>query len=124
MDDAQLVAETLQGNLNAFEQLVNAYQQIIVASACQMVHQQADAEDLAQETFLEAYSDLPNLREPAHFRTWLFSILRHNCYRYLHQHRAEVLPLDEVADTLEAPVQFSKGPGAGGMPRATPDCAT
>lgn len=103
MDDAKLVAATLKGDLAAFEQLVRAYQSTIVSSAWQIIHHAEDAEDIAQETFLVAYRDLGKLREPDKFRPWLFSIMRHFCYRYLAKQRNVELPLDEVADILQAP---------------------
>ncbi len=107
MDDAQLVAATLRGNNNAFAELVRGYQRVVLASACQIVRNPEDAEDLAQETFLEAYRDLARLREQGSFRSWLFSILRRNCYEYLRRRRPEELPLEEVIETQAAPAPFS-----------------
>lgn len=106
MDDAQLVAAALRGDLSAFEKLVCAHQRLVMASAFQIVHHQADAEDLAQDTFLEAYRDLRKLREPGKFRAWLFAILRHNCYRYLQRRHPEELSLDDIAETPAAPEPF------------------
>ena len=73
MDDAKLVAATLRGDLSAFEQLVRTYQSIDrVPAAWQIIHHAEDAEDIAQETFLVAFRDLRQLREPEKFRPWLF----------------------------------------------------
>ncbi len=60
-----------------------------------------DAENLAQETFLIAYRDLHQLCKPASFRSWLSSILRQNCYRYLYRQHRTALPLDELEELLE-----------------------
>ncbi len=64
MDDAQLVAAALQGDIAAFETLVRNYQRIMVASACQLIRSQEDAEDVAQEAFLEAFRDLEQVARP------------------------------------------------------------
>lgn len=45
-----------------------------------MVRDQAEAEDLTQETFLRAYRQLGSLREPAAVSTWLYRIATHVCY--------------------------------------------
>jgi len=103
MDDAKLVAAALHGDVKAFEQLVQNHQRVLVASAYQLVRNQDDAEDLAQEAFLEAYRDLTKLRDPLKFRAWLFAILRNKCYSYMQQRRSEALPLEDYAETLVDP---------------------
>jgi RNA polymerase sigma-70 factor (ECF subfamily) len=61
----------------------------------------ADAEDLVQETFCKAQTNLHQLRDPACARSWLFSILR-NAYRHqLREDSSECIPLDHLGELPE-----------------------
>lgn len=103
LDERQMVEAAAQGDVRAFETLVHAHQRAVVASAWHLLHNHDDAEDLAQETFVEAYRSLHSLRDSNKFRAWLFTILHHKCLRHLKRLRPQEVALDEVADTLPTP---------------------
>ncbi len=107
MDDRQLVEATLRGELEAFGELARAYQTALVASACHLLRCADDAEDLAQETLLTAYTRLRELRDPGKFRPWLFTILRRKCLNHLHAHHAQELPFDSCLDIPAPPTAFA-----------------
>ena len=69
--DAQLVAAARGGDQNAYRQLVSRYQGHVYGLAYSLVDHWADAQDIAQETFIRAYMNLDQLREPARFAAWL-----------------------------------------------------
>lgn len=71
MSDGQLVTATLAGDPEAYRQLVTRYQGHVYALAYSLVGNWSDAQDLAQETFIRAYSNLDKLREPERFASWL-----------------------------------------------------
>ena len=75
-DDAGLVAESLAGNREAFRQIVERYQTLISSLAYSATGDVTRSEDLAQETFVTAWKQLAELREPAKLRPWLCSIMR------------------------------------------------
>ncbi|HEX9048328.1 MAG TPA: sigma-70 family RNA polymerase sigma factor, partial [Verrucomicrobiae bacterium] len=75
-DDAALVAECLNGNCDAFRRIVEQYQTLISSIAYCATGDVTVSEDLAQETFVSAWKQLPQLREPAKLRSWLCSIVR------------------------------------------------
>ena len=70
-NDAELVAETLGGNRDAFSQIVVRYQSLICSLAYSATGSLGQSEDLAQETFVSAWKQLAELREPAKLRAWL-----------------------------------------------------
>ncbi|HEY3418163.1 MAG TPA: sigma-70 family RNA polymerase sigma factor, partial [Armatimonadota bacterium] len=107
MDERKLVAAAQRGDTKAFEQLVRAYQRVLVASARQIIRQSEDADDLVQEAFIDAYQGLRTLQEPAKFRAWLFVILRNKCYRYLQRQHPEELPLDDYIEQLAEPTPLT-----------------
>src|SRR5580704_5539782 len=84
LDDARLVALGLDGNRDAFGQLVARYQSPICALAYSACGNISHSQDLAQEIFITAWRKLGDLKEPAKFRSWLYGIARnliHNAFR-------------------------------------------
>jgi len=102
--DLQLVERSRDGDSEAFGRIVEQYQGLIcglIYSACGDLH---GSEDLAQVTFLTAWRELPNLREPAKFKSWLCGIARNvsrNSYR-----REQHAPITN-AGTLDAAPEIS-----------------
>src|SRR5258708_3801323 len=73
-DDAQIIASILAGNTNLFHDLIRPHERSVYAMALSMLHNEADAEDAAQEAFLKAFRSLANFRRESKFSTWLISI--------------------------------------------------
>ncbi|MGA2662006.1 MAG: sigma factor, partial [Verrucomicrobiota bacterium] len=71
INDAELVAESLAGNRDAFGLIVERYQTLISSLAYCATGNVSRSEDLAQETFVSAWKQLAELREPAKLRPWL-----------------------------------------------------
>lgn len=67
----------------AFKQLVDSLGKDIFNLCLGIVAVTEDAEDLAQETFVEAYRSINDFREGAHIKTWLFRIAINKCYDHL-----------------------------------------
>ena len=76
LNDAELVAESLDGNRDAFRLIVERYQTLVSSLAYCAMGNVSRGEDIAQETFVSAWKQLADLREPAKLRPWLCSIAR------------------------------------------------
>ncbi len=74
MDDAAIMLELRAGNMDAFDILLAKYRKPIVHFMYRMVHNQAVAEELAQEVFLRVYRSRETYRAEARFSTWLYRI--------------------------------------------------
>jgi RNA polymerase sigma factor (sigma-70 family) len=74
--DARLVAECLAGHRDVFGQIVERYQALVCSLAYSGTGNLSQSQDLAQETFLRAWKELPQLREPSKLRPWLCGIVR------------------------------------------------
>jgi RNA polymerase sigma factor (sigma-70 family) len=101
-----LVRAAQTGDHFAFAELVRSYQDIAVAYAASILRDYHLAEDAAQEAFVEAYKELPNLREPAAFAAWLRTIIFKHCDRLTRRKRHPVTELDvalEVASSAPSP---------------------
>ncbi|MCF3648946.1 RNA polymerase sigma factor [Synoicihabitans lomoniglobus] len=79
--DAELVAACLAGDRSAFGPIVERHQRLLCSLAYSATGQLSQSEDLAQETFVEAWRQLPKLREPEKLRSWLCGILRNKVFR-------------------------------------------
>jgi len=70
-DDAALVEQAKAGQFDAFEQLVTRHERRVYSVAMGILRQPADAEDVAQTTFLNALEHLDGFRREASFATWI-----------------------------------------------------
>ena len=80
--DADLVVQTQKGSPAAFEELVRQHQRMIHSLTYRMTGSLADAEDLAQETFLHAYRHIGSYRGTSKFSTWLYRIAVNTCLNW------------------------------------------
>src|SRR5512136_1486590 len=99
INDAELVAESLDGNRDAFRLIVERYQTLIASLAYCATGNVSRSEDLAQETFVSAWKQLAELREPAKLRPWLCSIARSLISKDFRRQGREP---DHAAESLEA----------------------
>jgi RNA polymerase sigma factor (sigma-70 family) len=70
-----LIKNVVAGDKQAFAELVNAYKDMAVLLAYNIVLNQEDAEEIAQDSFVKAYSRLQSFRADARFHTWLYRIV-------------------------------------------------
>ena len=77
--DEQLVLATLEGDLSAFGMIVQRHWNMVVALALSRTGDVAEAEDIAQESFLRSYTHLGSLRDPSRFTGWLSKIVLQRC---------------------------------------------
>ena len=107
--DHRIAAEVMNGNHQAYNQLVERYWGRIFARVYQLLQNQQDAEEVTQDTFTKAFASIHDFRWEASFSTWLFQIgsnLARN--RYWHRKRRgygyEIhlgRPLNEEGFTIE-----------------------
>jgi RNA polymerase sigma-70 factor (ECF subfamily) len=82
-DDPTLLARLRAGDARAFEEMVTAYQHRVFGVALRMLGSRAEAEDVAQETFLRAHRALGEFRGEARLGTWLYAIASRLCLNRL-----------------------------------------
>lgn len=74
LNEAELIKRVCNGEREAFYELVHPYERMVYASAMSVVKNPADAEEVAQEAVLKAFSGLRNFRGESKFSTWLLQI--------------------------------------------------
>jgi RNA polymerase sigma-70 factor (ECF subfamily) len=73
-NEAELIKSVCDGEREAFYELVRPYERMIYATAIAVLKNQADAEEVAQEAVMKAFSNLPRFRAESKFSTWLIQI--------------------------------------------------
>jgi RNA polymerase sigma-70 factor, ECF subfamily len=100
MDDATIMLELRAGNMAGFDFLIQKYRKPIIHFMYRMVHNQAVAEELAQEVFLRVYRSRETYRAEARFSTWLYRIATNLGVNHArdtrHERSASTIYLDEA----------------------------
>ena len=74
LDDHTLIRLVLEGNTSAFDVIVRRYNTKVYSLAYRLLNSVEDAEDVAQDTFSQAFKGLGSFRGSSKFYTWLFRI--------------------------------------------------
>ncbi len=119
LDDAALTDLVQRGEREAFRHIVQRYGRYLYRIARGVFNDDADAEDLVQETFVRAYRNIATFRGEAPLRTWLTSILLNAARSQLRQ-RHSMVGLDQVDPAVLDPywVENAHAVIAGGDPAA------
>ncbi len=80
---AEIVSRCIEGDPSAFDCLVREYMNTVLGLAYNYVGNFHTAEDLAQETFVQAFQSISSLRDTARFKVWLLRIARNKCIDYI-----------------------------------------
>lgn len=100
LDSAEriMIASALAGDDEAFEAVIRTYSRRIYVVAYAIVQDQAEAEDIVQDTFLKAHQQRTRLREPEKFPAWLLTVTRNAAKDRLRRRRPQASA--ETFDTL------------------------
>ena len=97
-EDAVLVQKAIDGDSEAFGDLVEKYSSFVYRTVFYDIKKREDAEDLAQEVFIKAYKALLGFRYDSEFSTWLFRICKNTVYDYMRKNsREKSIPLSEMS---------------------------
>jgi RNA polymerase sigma factor (sigma-70 family) len=99
--DAELVQRTRAGERAAFDVLVHRYQRDVIALAYSLLGDGAEAQDMAQETFVRAYQNLGLLADPERFGAWLRRVTFGTCIDWLRAFRPALFRADD--DAVDVP---------------------
>jgi len=99
-----LIQRAQKGDADAFATLVNEHQRYVYNLALRVVKDENEALDLTQETFVRAWTALPNFKGQSQFRTWLYRIVTNLCYNRLPNLRRSLNDLgDDVMEDIPQP---------------------
>ncbi|MBE0409395.1 MAG: sigma-70 family RNA polymerase sigma factor [Anaerolineales bacterium] len=106
MDETALIASAQEGDLDSFNRLVLAYQDMVFTQAVRLLNDDQAADDAAQEAFISAFKSIRKYRGGS-FRAWLLRIVTNACYDELRRRKRRpttpLEPLDDSGDEIESP---------------------
>ena len=109
LTDDELVARSMGGDAESFNQLILRWERPIYALAYRVIGREEDARDVCQETFLRAFRALPGFKGQAKFSSWLYRIALNLCRDWIRrQRRAPVMQMPEGVDPGE--LMAERGP--------------
>jgi RNA polymerase sigma-70 factor (ECF subfamily) len=95
-DDKKLVADFLNGDDGAFEQLLGKYLKPVYNFLYQLTNDKSALDDLAQESFIKAWKNIKKFDKDRNFKTWLFTIAKNTAYDYFKKKKA--IPFSSFAN--------------------------
>lgn len=96
--DIQLVRQCLEGNHQAFSELVARYKKLIYNVVYNMIEDKHEVDDIAQEVFLRIYKSLSRYNPEYKFSTWSVKIATNLCLDILRKKKVDSIPIEDVAD--------------------------
>jgi RNA polymerase sigma-70 factor (ECF subfamily) len=106
MDEAALIEAARRGDLDSFNRLVLAYQDLVYSQAYRMIGESEAAEDAAQDAFISAYRSLSSYRGGS-FKAWLLRIVTNATYDELRRRKRRpttpLEPMDDDDEEVESP---------------------
>lgn len=101
-DDSELIRRARRGDARAFGILVERYQRRVLGVALAVVHNQEDALELAQETFVRAFENLAKFESRSSFSTWLYRIAANLAIDFRRREgRHTIIRGEEAANIME-----------------------
>jgi RNA polymerase sigma-70 factor (ECF subfamily) len=101
-DEAAIVQAVLDGDTESFRALVVRYQAPLVATIARLVRSAHEAEDLAQQSFVDAYDALARFDQRRKFSTWLLRIGVNNAKDWLKSHKRKEQSLEQRVTAADA----------------------
>ena len=100
--DEELVAQSMRGDTESFDQLIVRWERPIYALAYRVIGREEEARDVVQETFLRAYRGIGNFRGQAKFSSWIYRIALNLCRDWIRkERRTPISPVPEGVDLAE-----------------------
>ena len=110
-DEKKLVEEVLAGNVERFYELVRPCERLVYLAAQEILQNEADAEEVAQEAVLKSFRNLRLFRGESKFSTWLYRITVNEARMRLRKRREvsldELMAEDDAHETTYAPLQLA-----------------
>ena len=108
--DVALVALARQGNQVAFGELITRHEAMVKRITQKLVHSEFLAQELAQETMLQAYLSLRDLRDVTRFQSWLYGIAINVCKQHLRAQKIDFLSLESLTGGLAIDAELFSEP--------------
>ncbi len=107
-EEKRLVKQARDGDVEAFERLIESVKLLVINTAYQYLKDYEDALDCSQEVFIKAYRNMASYRENSAFSTWIYQITKNQCIDMLRRNKTTNLSIEESMEDEDAPeIQLS-----------------
>jgi RNA polymerase sigma-70 factor (ECF subfamily) len=116
--ESVLIRKAKNGDIHAFENLIENHRKRVYNIAFKMLHNQEDAYDITQEVFIRVFKSMKEFREEASFSTWIYRITKNACLDELRKRKNKAtVSMDEDLETEDGTIKrqvedCSPGPDA------------
>ena len=93
MSEAEIIQKLQEGDEQVFRRLVEKYRQLIVNTCFGLVHNSEDAEDIAQDVFIEVFRSVHKFRADSKLSTWLYRIAVNRSLNFIRDNKRRKLAL-------------------------------
>lgn len=101
--DIETIRGASNGDIKAFEEIVDVWGGRILNHIHRYLNRDVDtAKDVLQETFVTVHRNLPTLRDPEKFKSWIYTIATNKCRDYLRMHKTTIIPNSELIEIHDA----------------------
>ena len=83
LNEQDFIAQLIVGKQSAFSQLLDDYQQKVFGTCISFIPNKEDAEDVAQEVFLEVFKSISKFKGDSKLSTWIFKIATNKCLEFI-----------------------------------------
>ena len=108
--EIKLLEKCLKGNSQAFEVIVAKYQELVCAITFSGVTDVQQSEELAHQTFINAWKNLSQLKDLARFRPWLCTIARNNIRNFLNKNQRDIIAKTKAMENMNDTAADEAGP--------------
>lgn len=106
MDEQAVIRQVLEGDPQAFAELVQAYEKQVYNLCLRMCGNREDARDLTQEAFVKAWRGLPFFQQESSFSTWLYRLTSNVCIDHLRREKRQIRVSLTLEHDEEEPVEL------------------
>ncbi|MCK5822816.1 MAG: sigma-70 family RNA polymerase sigma factor [Bacteroidales bacterium] len=107
--DYNTVCSAIEGNENAYTELMGRYKDAIYYLLLKMTNNKSDAEDLTMEAFGKAFKNIKQYSPKYAFSTWLFKIASNNCIDFLRKKKSSISPVNKQNNVKDSDIQENYG---------------
>lgn len=103
-----MIEKVLGGQTETFHELIRPYERSVYLMALSLLHNEAEAEDAAQEAFIKAYRHLGKFRSDSRFSTWLIAIALNEARARLRRKQPQLTDsIDDTSENSPVPAQLT-----------------
>ena len=110
ISDEQLVRQTVSGDVESFNRLVERYHGMVFNLAYRMLGDTSEAEDATQEAFLEGFKSVKGFQFQSTFKTWLYRVSINTCQQYIRKAESRQRILSSYTENLADSQRTDSGP--------------